>query len=112
MEQNFIIIIIISGQFWPYSGECKQIRPSASGMYCISNMTINSLGGLSLMNNSSSCRYNEECSRKLSTEHVVWGVYYNTLGKILPIRFYFSGLSFRSWNLQYYLYEEHRNGTV
>lgn len=62
---------------------------------------INSLGVLSLMNNSASCGYNEECSGNSSTEHVFWGVYYNTPGKILSISFYFSGLSFMSWNLQY-----------
>lgn len=75
--------------------------PSALGdnFYCINNIMINSQGVLSLINNSSSCSYNEECSGNSVTEHVFCGVYYNTLGKILPIRFYSSGLSFKSWNL-------------
>lgn len=89
-------------KIWPYSGERKQM-PSASDdhSYYINNIMINSLSVFSLMNNSASCSYNEECSGNSSTEHVFWGVYCNTLGKILPIRFYFSRLSFMSWNLQY-----------
>lgn len=98
-------------RFWPYRVEHKQM-PSASSdhSYQINNVMINSLDVLSLINNSVSCSYNEECSGISSSEHVFWVVFYNTLGKISPIRFYSSRLSFMSWIPQY-LYGEDINGT-